>query len=216
MIDILFMEDDALIAQSVIEELEYASYTVMWVQESDEVVDATFEDSFKLYLFDVNVAGINGFELLKSLRESGDETPTLFVTSLNQIQDMKKGFEVGCDDYIKKPFDLDELLIRIEAKLPKQKTIQCSKNLLLHPTNLRVECDNSFKNLPLKEFEILEYLCNHKDQLHSPDEIINSLYSDSLPSLATFRTYIKNIKRHIEKCAIIENVRGVGYRLRVL
>ena len=214
--DILFLEDDSLIAQSVIEELEYASYSVKWVQESDEVIDASFEDSFKLYLFDVNVPGMNGFELLKSLRESGDTTPTLFVTSLNQLQDIKKGFEVGADDYIKKPFDLDELLIRIEAKMPKKGMMQLSANFSIDNTNYTLLCKEKLHTLPLKEFEVLEYLSTHLGQLQSAQDIIDALYEESNLSLATLRTYIKNIKRHIEGCAIIENVRGVGYRLKIL
>jgi len=214
--DILFLEDDTLIAQSVIEELEYASYSVKWVQESDEAIDACYENSYKLYLFDVNVPGMNGFELLKSLRESGDRTPALFVTSLNQLQNIKKGFAVGADDYIKKPFDLDELLIRIESKMPKTKIQQLSENFSIDNSNYIIICNKKMLTLPVKEFKILEYLILHKEQLHSPEEIIDVLYEDTLPSIATFRTYIKNLKRHIEGCAVIENIRGVGYRLRIL
>lgn len=214
--DILFLEDDTLIAQSIIEELEYASYSVKWVQESDEAIDACYDETFKLYLFDVNVPGMNGFELLKSLRESGDTTPTLFVTSLNQLQDIKKGFAVGADDYIKKPFDLDELLIRIASKMPKTEALQLSKYFAIDKTNYTITCQDKKETLAVKEFEVLEYLCLHKDQLHSPEEIIDALYEDTHPSIATFRTYIKNIKRHIDGCAIVENVRGVGYRIRIL
>jgi len=214
--DILFLEDDTLIAQSVIEELEYASYSVKWVQESDEAVDASFEQTFKLYLFDVNVPGMNGFELLKSLRESGDTTPALFVTSLNQLQDIKKGFEVGADDYIKKPFDLDELLIRIEAKMPSQGTLKLSNSFSIDNTNYSLLCHEKLITLPPKEFAVLEFLSTRKEQLHSSQEIIDALYEDANVSLATLRTYIKNIKRYIEGCGVIENVRGVGYRLKIL
>jgi len=213
---ILYLEDDKLLAQSVIDELEDAEYSVTWTPSSDEVVELTFENSYDIYLFDVNVEGENGFELLKSLRESGDTTPTLFITSLNQIQNIKEGFSVGADDYIKKPFDLDELLIRIEAKLPQSKKFQLSENFIVDVANQTIQNSESEATLPSKEFAILHYFLINKGELSSAEEIINEIYPDKPISLATFRTYIKNIKRHIEGVATIENVKGVGYRLKVL
>ncbi len=214
-IDILYLEDDPLLAQSIIEELEDSSYSVLWVRESDEAMEASFSSSFKLYLFDVNVPGINGFELLKSLRESGDLTPTLFITSRNQIQDMKEGFRVGADDYIKKPFDLDELFIRIEAKMPKDDKIYLSPEFSIDVKNYTLFCKEKVLPLTLKEFAVLRYLFERLNQLNETAAIIDHLYEEPI-SIATFRTYIKNIKRYIDGCGVIENVKGVGYRLRIL
>ncbi|QSZ40578.1 response regulator [Sulfurimonas aquatica] len=214
---ILFMEDDKNLAQSVIEELEDISYEVSWVSSSDDASELSYDEKFDLYLFDVNVEGdIDGFELLESLRESGDKTPALFLTSLNQINDMKKGFKAGADDYIKKPFDLDELLLRIESKLPKTTALQLSNRFAIDSVNKTIICDDNAINIPVKEFSILEYLCVNLHQINSAQDIINILYSDNPITIATFRTYIKNIKRHIEGYAEIENVKGVGYRFKVL
>ncbi len=214
--DILYLEDDTLLAQSVIEELEYASYSVMWVQESDEAIEASYDTHFKLYIFDVNVPGITGFELLKSLRESGDNTPALFITSLNQIENIREGFAVGANDYIKKPFDLDELLIRIEAKMPQEVALHLSNKFSIDNTNFTIKCNGNTIAMPTKEFAILECLCKDVNQLHSSESIIDDLYEENPISLATFRTYIKNIKRHISDCAIIENVKGIGYRIKIV
>lgn len=212
---ILYLEDDELLAQSVIDELEDASYEVTWTPSSEEVIELTFNHSYDLYLFDVNVEGMNGFELLKSLRESGDKTPSIFITSLNQIQSLKEGFSVGADDYIKKPFDLDELLVRIEAKLPQTSNLILSKNLSLDLQNHQVITPNAHTTLPSKEFYILHFFASHIEELFSAESIIDELYEEPI-SLATFRTYIKNLKRHLEGVGVIENVKGVGYRLRVL
>jgi DNA-binding response OmpR family regulator len=213
--DILYLEDDVLLAQSIIEELEYASYSVMWVRESDEAIEASYSNSFKLYLFDVNVPGINGFELLKSLRESGDLTPTLFITSRNQIKDMKEGFRVGADDYIKKPFDLDELFIRIEAKMPSDDALYLSPDFSIDIKNYTLSCKKKVITLSLKEFGVLRYFFERVDQLNETEAIIDYLYEEPI-SIATFRTYVKNIKRYIDGCGVIENVKGVGYRLRII
>ena len=212
---ILYLEDDALLAQSVIDELEEASYRVTWTPSSDEAAELSFANHYDLYLFDVNVEGMSGFELLKSLRESGDRTAAIFITSLNQMQNLKEGFSVGADDYIKKPFDLDELLIRIEAKLPQTSLLTLSKKLSLDLQSHQLIKDSERITLPSKEFAILHFFASHLEQLHSADEIIAELYEEPI-SIATFRTYIKNLKRHLESVALIENVKGVGYRLRVL
>ncbi len=214
--DILYLEDDILLAQSVKEELEEASYRVTWVRESEDVLNATFERSFSLYLFDVNVNGMNGFELLKSLRESGDTTPALFITSRNQINDIKKGFGAGADDYIKKPFDLNELLVRIEAKMPQTSRYHLSQCFSMDAATLTITCHDVSQVIPAREFAILEYLYRNNNRLVSAETIIDALYDDIPISVSTFRTYIKNIKRHIQGCATVENVKGVGYRLRIL
>ena len=212
---ILLLEDDNLLAQSVIDELEDAGYSVTWAEESDSVIDISYDESFELYLFDVNVPGMNGFELLKSLRESGDQTPTIFMTSRNQIEDLREGFGVGADDYIKKPFDLDELLIRIASKLPQSSVTQLSKTFAIDPESYRLTCKDKESKLPPKEFDLIRYFIAHQEQLLPTDDIIEEI-SESSISIATFRTYIKNLKRYIDGCAVIENIKGVGYRFKLL
>jgi len=214
--DILFLEDDKLLATSIIEELEDASYSVEWVSEGDDAAEKSYESRYKLYLFDVNVPGINGFDLLEQLRLSGDTTPAIFLTSQNQINDLKKGFEVGADDYIKKPFDLDELLIRIASKMPKDSKMHLSSSFALETSTCRVTCKGIEQKLPLKEFALLEYMLQHQEVFLSPDDIISALYEESSISIATFRTYIKNIKRHVEGCIEVENMKGVGYRFKIV
>lgn len=216
MYKILFLEDDKLLAKSVIEELEEASYEVSWAQEGDEACDLSFDNKFELYLFDVNVPGMNGFDLLKQLRESGDSTPAIFLTSRHQIEDLAQGFESGGDDYIKKPFDLNELLIRIASKMPKMKAEYFSKDFAIDASTLSITCKGKNFRLPAKEFALLAYLCQYQDQYLAPEDIIGELYENKAISIATFRTYIKNIKRHIQECGVIENIKGVGYRFKTL
>ena len=164
----------------------------------------------------MNVPGINGFDLLQGLRESGDDTPALFLTSRNRAEDLEKGFGAGADDYVKKPFDLAELLIRIKARFRGKEVVRLSPRFALDPVNLAVHCEEEVKQLRAKEFAVLELLCRHKGQLLETDEMIHALYPDEPISLATFRTYVKTIKRHIEGCARLENVKGVGYRILLL
>lgn len=214
-IKILLLEDDTLLAQSVIDELEDAGFHVTWASESQEVLDLTYEEHYELYLFDVNVPGISGFELLGELRQSGDRTPAIFMTSRNQIDDIRDGFGSGADDYIKKPFDLDELLIRIESKLPVRSQTQLSRFFSIDPAAHSLTCKEKTLKLPAKEFEMLRYFIEYEQQVLETDDLMEVLYESTI-SIATFRTYIKNLKRHIEGCGVIENIKGVGYRFKLL
>ncbi|RUM62829.1 MAG: DNA-binding response regulator [Sulfurimonas sp.] len=214
--DILFLEDDRLLAQSVVDVLQSALYSIEWVEEGDEAAEAAYAHNYLLYLFDVNVPGLNGFELLEQLRRSGDTTPTLFLTSRNQMEDLEHGFTIGADDYIKKPFDLHELLIRIKSKMPKTSRQYLSSHFAIDASSSSIYCYDVVKKLPAKEFALLSYLCQHQDCYLAPEDIIFALYEDRSISIATFRTYIKNLKRHLGECGIIENLKGVGYRFKVL
>ena len=213
--DILFLEDDALLAESVIEELEEHGFSIDWVADGDAAADAAYERRYRLYLFDVNVPGMNGFSLLESLRDAGDLTPAIFLTSRNELRDLQQGFGSGADDYVKKPFDIDELVVRILAKLPKSGSQKLSESFSIDPENLHIVCRGEVQTLAAKEFAILHFLIQHKEQLVSAEDIIAALYEEPI-SIATFRVYIKNLKRHIGPCAAIENVKGVGYRFKTL
>ena len=212
---ILLLEDDTLLAQSVIEELEEEGYEVTWTQESNKAADIAYDEKFDLYLFDVNVLGMSGFELLSALRDSGDATAAIFMTSRNQIEDIRNGFRVGADDYIKKPFDLDELLIRVASKLPHKRVIKLTKEFIVDGESYTLTCKGKQASLAKREFELLNYFIKHSGQLLETHRIVSE-FSDSEISIATLRTYIKTLKRHIEGCGAIENVKGVGYRFKLL
>jgi len=94
MYKILLLEDDLNLRETIEEELEEENCTVISTDKSYDVIELTYEEKFDIYLFDVNVIGMNGFELLKALREAGDETPTIFITSKNKTQDVIEGFDV--------------------------------------------------------------------------------------------------------------------------
>ena len=110
---ILLLEDDLALSDIILEYLQDNQNEVDLVYDGEEALSKAYENHYDLYLFDVNVPAIKGFDLLKMLREERDNTPTVFITSLNDIEDVSEGFSSGADDYIKKPFELAELLIRL-------------------------------------------------------------------------------------------------------
>ena len=110
---ILFLEDDILLNEIIQEHLENEGYSVKSTFTGYEAEELIYSEKFDLFLFYVNVPGITGFELLKNARQNDIKTPTIFLTSLNMVDDIEKGFVSGCDDYVKKPIELKELDIRI-------------------------------------------------------------------------------------------------------
>lgn len=113
---LLLLEDDPNLAKSLVKYLERQGYRVDWAKNGEEGLDLTYANRYDLYLFDINVPLINGVDLLSKLRDAEDFTPTIIISALVDIESVTRGFIAGADDYVKKPFDPDELLIRIKAK----------------------------------------------------------------------------------------------------
>lgn len=143
---ILLLEDDLILNEILEEHLLSQNYTVKTVFTGIEAQELVYSQKFDLLLFDVNTPLLNGFELLKDLREKEIYTPTIFLTSLNQIDDVEKGFKSGCDDYIKKPFELKELDLRINNikrlfNLETTTLLKISNNIFLDKINLFIKKD---------------------------------------------------------------------------
>ena len=214
---ILFLEDDILLNEIIQEHLENEGYSVKSTFTGYEAEELIYSEKFDLFLFDVNVPGITGFELLKSARQNDIKTPTIFLTSLNMVDDIEKGFESGCDDYVKKPIELKELDLRINNikrlfNILPDNIIEISQNIYLDRLNLFIKINNKEIHIARKESEIFLYLINNHQKIVSIDELSTNVWSyEDSPSAATIRTYIKNLRRILGDEYII-NLRGVGYR----
>lgn len=214
---ILLMEDDIILSEIISEYLESLDYKVITVYNGVEAEDLAYAKKFDLLLLDVNVPHVNGFIFLKNLRESGNKTPAIFITSLDSVEDLKLGFGSGCDDYIKKPFDLSELETRIN-NIKRLYKIECKDELKIDDTlyfdkqNLILIKDDTKISISKKEAEILEFFILNKNETISINTLANTLWSyEDSPSDATIRTYIKNLRKLIGS-EYISNLRGVGYR----
>lgn len=214
--NILLLEDDLMLSEVIVEHLEAFEYHVMPVYDGLEAEDLLFEEKFDLLLLDVNVPHLDGFELLKNLRLSGNETPAIFITSMNSSKDVSEGFELGANDYLKKPFEMIELKARID-NLKRQFKIDEHDVIKINPTVsydvsrfLLSVGDKSFK-LSKKEGEFLSYFLQHRGELLSADQLMVNVWSyDTAPTPATLRTYIKTLRKYLGEESIT-TVRGVGY-----
>lgn len=217
MYKILFLEDDLILGDTIFDILEEQGFKTTWVKDGNLALEKSFISTYDLFLFDVNVPFINGFELLKDLRQSGDLTPAIFITARVDINSLSKGFEIGADDYIKKPFDLDELIIRINTQIKKSfKSYDESityKNLRFDIKKELVFKDNMPLHLSPFEFKLFELFIKNIDKVISKEEILYHIHKGEEGSEAALRVQISKLKR---LGLNITNLRGVGYRCEKL
>ena len=215
---ILLLEDDIILNELVEEFLLSLGHTVQCEYDGMEALETLFETNFDLLLLDVGTPSLSGFELLQELRERKNNTPTIFITSLSDIKSLEKGFSLGCDDYIKKPFDLKELEIRLNhIKVIKQIDMQeivSINNLYQYDFALQsvIKKDRTI-SLSQKESKILEYFIKNKNRTISFEELNANIWQyDTTPSNATIRTYIKNLRKILDEHSIT-TIKGLGYKL---
>ena len=214
---ILLMEDDLILNEIIEEYLIEKNYNVTTVYDATSAQNILYEEIFDLLLLDVNVPSFTGFELLKNLRENGIKTPAIFITSLDMVSDVEKGFASGCDDYIKKPFELKELELRINNikrlfSIETSNLLKISNDFVIDKENLLIISEDKKLHITQKELDVLEYLYKNKNRVISVEELSLNLWSyEENPSTATIRTYIKNLRKLFGEEFIL-NIRGVGYR----
>ena len=211
---ILLVEDDTTLAESLKELLESDGCSVTLAHDGDEALDATYIGSFDIFLLDVNVPNIDGFELLKELRESGCSTPAIFLTAMVDIDSLSKGFSVGADDYIKKPFDYDELLIRIRS-LVKKSQRQKDTHIVVGSFRFESEKNELYKEgvyMPQspQELKLTRLFFLYVDTTLTKEDILYELSDGGEASEGALRVHINKLR----KLGLnIANIKGVGYRL---
>lgn len=218
---ILLLEDDLALSDIILEYLEDNANDVDLVYDGDAALTAAYEHHYDIYIFDVNVPAIRGFDLLKMLRSNGDKTPTIFITSLNDIEDMSEGFESGADDYIKKPFELVELLIRIKNiqkrtyTQTRSESITIAKNLIFDIEKELLIDNGEIISLPLKELKALKHFLQYPNEVVTFDTLYEVLWDyDENPSSEALRAHIKNLRKNLGQ-DLIHSVRGSGYRFEL-
>ncbi len=214
---IFLLEDDLQLHSTVKQFLEHLGYEVLSAYDAHQAKDLLYEQRVDLMLLDVKVPYQNGFDLLHDLREEGNQSPAIFITSLHTVEDLTRGFDAGCDDYIRKPFALKELQMRIEANL--------KKSFHTHDIMVDIDKDKQFdieeykliiSGVPIalkqKESRLLAYLLTHENQTVTYEMLYRELWEyDEEPNPASLRTYIHTLRQHLGK-EKIETIKNRGYR----
>jgi len=215
---ILLLEDDANLNETVTEFLEDEGYDVVSVYDGHIAQEKLYESKYDLLLLDVNTPGINGFELLTEARAGDVVAPAIFITSLDSVEDLEKGFDSGCDDYIRKPFALKELKIRIETLLKRgffhdaKELITISSNIAYDIKNNELVIDGKNVSLGHKESKLLKLFMKNEGEVVIHERIYKHLWDfDEEPSDTALRTYIKNLRKIIGKEKIV-SIKKQGYK----
>jgi DNA-binding response OmpR family regulator len=215
---ILLLEDDANLNETITDFLEENGYTVSSAYDGYEAQDRLYESKYDLLLLDVNTPGIDGFTLLQEARDNDVVAPAIFITSLDGVDDLEKGFKSGCDDYIRKPFVLKELLIRVETLLRRgffhesTDLISLGEGISYNTKSNELLVNGFAETLGNKESSLFKLFMKHPNEVLSHDRIYKELWDyDEDPSDTALRTYIKNIRKIIGKERIV-SIKKQGYK----
>jgi DNA-binding response OmpR family regulator len=211
--EILLLEDDALFSETLQDWLEEEGYGVQRAGDPHTAFDLCYSRRFDLYLFDINLPFQNGLQTFAELRQSGDTTPVIFLTSREDRASLLEGFDLGADDYLKKPVDLEELSARIAAVLRRHRRDD-SRRIGRYVMDGRARdllLDGEPLKLGRKIYDLLELLLSRAGETVTGEEIRHYLWrAGETASEGAVRVYIARLKKLFPDA--IENIRGVGYR----
>ncbi|MCD6353955.1 MAG: response regulator transcription factor [Prolixibacteraceae bacterium] len=219
--NILLVEDESVIAQNIIERLKSERYRVEWANDGDTGLAKALFETYNLIVLDVLLPGIDGFSILKKLRDNKIFTPVLMLTALGDTGNKVKGLDSGADDYLTKPFAMDELSARIRVLLRRKMNPQTSSisihDLNIDTTKREVSRNGKPISLTTKEFQILEFMAYNKNRALSRMTIAEHVWQENYDSMSNFvDVHIKNIRKKIDaksSCKLIKTVRGLGYMI---
>ena len=213
---ILLVEDNQTIGQNIQKYLELEGYSVLWVQNWSYANEVVKHQEFDLVLLDLMLPGTDGLVVARTIKEYQEQTRILMMTAKGQLEDKLEGFEVWADDYLVKPFDLEELVARIEALLRRSVQKDVVNYGVLTLDNLQKKIFKSWEEikLSLKEFQILELLIRNKGMALSRLDIIEEIWGwdAGFEEDGKLDVYLSTIRRKIWK-DMIETIKGYGYRL---
>jgi DNA-binding response OmpR family regulator len=220
---ILVVEDEERLAALVRRVLVEERHAVDVAHDGDTGLDLADSDTYDLVILDVMLPGMDGFAVCRQMRADGVETPVLMLTARGAVEDRVAGLNVGADDYLVKPFALEELLARVNALLRRRKgSLETStelrvKDLTLDLVRHEVRRGNRIIELTAKEFALLEYLMRHPGQVLTRTQITDHVWRYDIDALSNVvDTYIHYVRDKVDKGhspALIKTVRGVGYKI---
>jgi len=221
---ILVVEDDPIIGQTVEYALRRAGFDATLCQDGAEALEAAREEAPDLILLDIMLPGMDGYAFAERFRRLDKETAIIMVTALDQERDKVRGLDAGADDYITKPFSMEELLARVRANLRRareREVLSSSEpiltgDLVIEPSELRVSVAGQPARLRLKEFQLLVALAGNEGSLQTRQKLAQHVWGyEFLPSSRTIDVHIRRLRQAIEDPSeyyYVHTVHGMGYR----
>jgi two-component system response regulator QseB len=212
---LLLVEDDDLLGDAVKAGLTQFGYVVDWLKDGESARAAVKSESFEAIILDLGLPKLSGLGFLQAIRHDGNVTPVIILTARESIEDRVKGLDSGADDYLVKPFDLNELGARVRA-LVRRSTGRADatlhyRNVTLDPAAHAVYVDGILVNVPRREFSLLQKLLENSGHVLSREQLMQSLYGwDEEVDSNALEVHIHNLRKKLN-ANYIRTIRGVGY-----
>ncbi len=218
---ILLVEDHNDLAASIGDYLESSGFAMDFAADGAIALNLLDENPYDLIVLDLMLPKIDGIRVCERLRERGDGTPILMLTARDQLDDKVAGFNAGADDYLVKPFELEELEVRIRALIRRARGEMSDGamrvgDLVFDPRTMRVEREGERVNLSPTSIRILKVLMRESPRLVSREQLENELWGDMLPDSDTLRSHMYNLRKGIDrpyKNKLLHTVQGMGFKL---
>ena len=222
------MEDELSLAMVVSDNLQSAGYRVTHARNGEEGLKAFFRIEPDLVILDVMMPKVDGFSVAQSIRETDRSTPILFLTAKVNVKDVVKGFEAGGNDYIRKPFSIEELLIRIKVILNENRMLERPKPAVSHLFQLgqysfdsrkfELSIGGNVKRLTSRESDLLKLFCENRDETLNKQTLLLKVWQDdSFINSRSLDVFVSRLRKYLKQdpAVSIINIRGVGYKLMV-
>jgi two-component system, OmpR family, response regulator VicR len=222
---ILYVEDDLTLSFVTRDNLERAGYTIDSCDDGIKAFEKIANGNYDLYILDVMLPKIDGYTLARKIREKNEEVPILFLSAKSTLDDKLYGLQLGADDYITKPFSIEELILKIEVflkrssidstRVQKESTYQIG-NYTFSLSGLKLTHDNISVSLTQKEAELLAYFYSHSGKILKRDDILNKVWgNDHFFSSRSLDVFISRLRKLLQSDPNIkiENIHNIGYRL---
>jgi len=215
---ILLLEDDIMLGEAICKYIQSTGHIIKQVKDGNEAFEIIQNENFDLLILDINVPGIDGLTLLETIHNKKIRIPTIFISALVDIEDISRAFDLGCFDYLKKPFHLKELALRINRLIQTNQNHQAhkrlSKSYSFDSENLTLMFNNQPQILHKRQLQIIELLSQNRSRVVNYDMFRDYVWNDDMIDNATIRAEVNRVKKKLKEDFII-NIRSVGYMIKL-
>ncbi len=226
-IKVLLAEDETSLAHIIRESLEERNFSVILCANGEQALEQYNKQKPDILALDVMMPKSDGFEVAKRVREKDSTTPIIFITARSQVKDVVAGFELGANDYLKKPFSVEELIVRIKSLLRHKQTVIASTKkpeqqlvnigtIIFNPTKNVIQHNESIIHLTARESELLHQLCQPNMESVSRKTLLQKIWgNDNIFNARSLDVFITRLRRHLAADPNVQliNIRGIGYKL---
>lgn len=215
---ILLLEDEQMLSEAINEYLFSAGHRVSSYYDGIDALNALKKETFDLLILDINVPGIDGLDLLEQLHALKIRPPAIYISALVDIEGISRAYDLGCYDYLKKPFHLKELSLRIDKVMQSctipQNHLRLSKSYGYDASTSTLMCDNVTQTLTKRQLQIIDLLARNRGRVVDFDQFRNYVWDEEYVDNATIRAEVSRLKKSLKE-DFIQNIRALGYMIDI-